>query len=388
MNDLRTIIEGFSNDAEGTGQAMVELSVHTSGTVVSSRSMPTAPARKRSKVSKPRIRKTCYVCVPYGRKRPLHRPGNVEIDFDALYYETIKPAVERAGYVAYRGDEPELGGIIQRTMIRLVADSDVMIADMTNWSPNVLYQIGLRHALRRRTTILIGAEWERIPYDLSHFARIPYQLAGERPTADEQRILAAAIAVTLDRRVRSNVTDSLVHDGHVLASGASFAEFLALPPQHVRYETKLGQFRREASFEKSVFIMTKFPEGEAAKAAELRRVIKTVKDSIKAAGFVPRIASERMYFDDVWSNVELYLLGCRYGVAIVEGHYLPELNPNVAMEWGWMRGLGKDVLFLVEKKAHKYIRADWSGLIRREFSWREPHETIPRHVRAWLESRV
>jgi hypothetical protein len=58
------------------------------------------------------------------------------------------------------------------------------------------------------------------------------------------------------------------------------------------------------------------------------------------------------------------------------------------MEWGWMRGLGKDVLFLVEKKAHKYIRADWSGLIRREFSWREPHETIPRHVRAWLESRV
>ena len=53
-----------------------------------------------------------------------------------------------------------------------------------------------------------------------------------------------------------------------------------------------------------------------------------------------------------------------------------------------MRGLGKDVLFLVEKKAHKYIRADWSGLIRREFSWREPRETIPRHVRAWLESRM
>jgi hypothetical protein len=350
--------------------------------------MRNAPARKRSKVSTPRIHKTCYVCVPYGRKRPLRRPGNVEIDFDALYYETLKPAVERAGYVAYRGDEPELGGIIQRTMIRLVADSDVMIADMTNWSPNVLYQVGLRHALRRRTTILIGADWETIPYDLSHFARIPYQLAGERPTPDEQRILADAIAVTLDRRVRSSVTDSLVHDGHVLASGASFAEFLALPPQHVRYETKLGQFRREASFEKSVFIMTKFPEGAAAKAAELTRVIKTVKDSIKAAGFVPRIASERMYFDDVWSNVELYLLGCRYGVAIVEGHYLPELNPNVAMEWGWMRGLGKDVLFLVEKKAHKYIRADWSGLIRREFSWREPRETIPRHVRAWLESRV
>ena len=68
-----------------------------------------------------------------------------------------------------------------------------------------------------------------------------------------------------------------------------------------------------------------------------------------------------VYFDDVWSNVELYLLGCRYGIAIVEDRFKPELNPNVAMEWGWMRGLGKDVLFLVEKQAHKFVSADWSA---------------------------
>jgi hypothetical protein len=350
--------------------------------------MPTAGMRRTSKRSVVKPRKTCYVCLPFGTKSSLRRPVDVPVDFNALYYETIKPAVASAGYDVYRGDEPELGGIIQRTMIRLVADSDVMIADMTCWSPNVLYQIGLRHALRRRTTIMIGAEWEQIPYDLSHFARVPYQLAAERPTPVEQKRLTAAIATTLKNRVRSNVTDSLVHDGHVLASGGSFAELLALPPQHVRYETKLGQFRREASFEKSVFIMTKFPEGKTANTAELSRVIATVQQSISAAGFVPRIASERMYFDDVWSNVELYLLGCRYGVAIVEGRYRPELNPNVAMEWGWMRGLGKDVLFLVEERAHKYLRADWSGLIQQEFSWREPRKTIPHHVRAWLESRA
>jgi hypothetical protein len=272
-------------------------------------------------------------------------------------------------------------------MIRLVADSDVMIAELTCWSPNVLYQIGLRHALRRRTTILMGAVWEPIPYDLSHFARIPYQLTGEKPTAGEQEGLAKTIAVTLKRRASSTATDSLVHDGQVLASGATFSELMALPPQHLRYESKLGQFRREASFEKSVFIMTKFPEGESQRARELSAVIKTVQRAISAAGFVPRIASERMYFDDVWSNVELYLLGCRYGVAIVEGRFKPELNPNVAMEWGWMRGLGKDVLFLVEKQANKFVRADWSGLIRQEFSWNEPRQTIPHHVRGWLESR-
>ena len=65
----------------------------------------------------------------------------------------------------------------------------------------------------------------------------------------------------MKRRTQSTSTDSLVHDGQVLASGGSFTELLTLPPQHLRYETKLGQFRREATFEKSVFIMTKFPEG-------------------------------------------------------------------------------------------------------------------------------
>jgi hypothetical protein len=37
--------------------------------------------------------------------------------------------------------------------------------------------------------------------------------------------------------------------------------------------------------------------------------------------------------EQLWDNVELYLLGCRRGIAIVEDKYLPELNPNVAMDW-------------------------------------------------------
>jgi hypothetical protein len=120
--------------------------------------MANAP-RRTARLRRPRARKTCYVCLPFGRKDAVRRPQPGAIDFDALYQYGIKPVVEAAGYACYRGDEPELGGIIQRSMIRLVADSDVMIADITTHSPNVLYQIGLRHALRRRTTILIGAQW-------------------------------------------------------------------------------------------------------------------------------------------------------------------------------------------------------------------------------------
>jgi hypothetical protein len=36
----------------------------------------------------------------------------------------------------------------------------------------------------------------------------------------------------------------------------------------------------------------------------------------------------------LWDDVELYLLGCSKGVAILEDCYEPELYPNVAMGSG------------------------------------------------------
>jgi hypothetical protein len=83
--------------------------------------------------------------------------------------------------------------------------------------------------------------------------------------------------------------------------------------------------------------MTKFPDAgkPAALNAELMAVIQAVCDAVAGRGYVARLASDTPYHNILWDNVELYLLGCKRGVAIVEDKYLPELNPNVAMEWGW-----------------------------------------------------
>ncbi len=94
---------------------------------------------------------------------------------------------------------------------------------------------------------------------------------------------------------------------------------------------------------------------------------------------------EEKYHELLWDNVELYLLGCSRGIAILEDQYKSELNPNVAMEWGWMRGMGKEVLCLVEKRFN-HPRADWSGLIEDYFSWENPEETINPIVQNWLKT--
>jgi hypothetical protein len=54
------------------------------------------------------------------------------------------------------------------------------------------------------------------------------------------------------------------------------------------------------------------------------------------------------------------------------------------MEWGWMRGMGRDILPLVEKD-FAYQRADWGGLIESRFEWDNPEASIRAAITAWLK---
>jgi len=164
-------------------------------------------------------------------------------------------------------------------------------------------------------------------------------------------------------------------------------EMVEFPPQHLRHGQLLAQFHGVATFEKSVFVMTKFPDPKKPKIvdAQLAAVIQAVRDAVESCGYVARLASDSHYHNILWDNVELYLLGCKRGIAIVEDKYLPELNPNVAMEWGWMRGMGRNVLYLVEKD-FKNQRADWGGLIESAFDWANPGPEIKSGVEAWLKN--
>jgi hypothetical protein len=128
--------------------------------------------------------------------------------------------------------------------------------------------------------------------------------------------------------------------------------------------------------------MTKYPDADdhGDQATKLESVIALVEDTLRAAGLVPRVARDALYHNSVWDNVELHALGCCIGVAIAESQYRPEFNPNVAMEWGWMRGMGRPVIFLVEKDFK--LRADVEGAVRVSFDWKDPNETVPAAIKS------
>ena len=165
-------------------------------------------------------------------------------------------------------------------------------------------------------------------------------------------------------------------------------EFAHFPHWHARHAQFLDDFAKKGNFEDSVFIMTKYPDPKnpAVTDPQLQKVIEAVSTAVAANRYVPRIASDKDYHMQVWDNVELHLLGCRRGIAIVQDKVKSEMNPNVAIEWGWMLGLDRRVLYLVEK-SFEQERADWKGMIKYEFDWINPAPDINAAVKKFLPAK-
>lgn len=158
---------------------------------------------------------------------------------------------------------------------------------------------------------------------------------------------------------------------------------LKVPPWHSRHRTALGAFLKEGDSESSVFVMTKFPEGDGELDQRLNGIIELVRTGLAERGKLARLATGARFHEWLWDEVEIHLLGCATGIAIVEDRYRPELNPNVAMEWGWMRAMGKRVHFLRERDfAHG--RADLGGLRAWDFDWNAPEAGIETALTEWF----
>jgi hypothetical protein len=115
-----------------------------------------------------------FAAMPFGQKT---EPGGARVvDFDALYDRCIKPAAEGAGIEVIRADEETLGGIIHRPMYERLLLAEIVVADLTFANANVFYELGVRHAARPRSTILIFAKIGQLPFDVAPIRAIPYEL--------------------------------------------------------------------------------------------------------------------------------------------------------------------------------------------------------------------
>jgi tetratricopeptide (TPR) repeat protein len=115
----------------------------------------------------------CFVLMPFGRKPD--GTGRV-IDFDAVYQQVIAPAVAAADMDGIRADEEQIGGTIHKPMFERLMLCDFAVADVTGANPNVYYELGIRHALRPSSTVILFAAGTALPFDLASQRGTPYDL--------------------------------------------------------------------------------------------------------------------------------------------------------------------------------------------------------------------
>ncbi len=92
----------------------------------------------------------------------------------ANVYETIKEIVEKKGYIVKRADEEIFSGSIVQAIWDLIRVSDLIVVDITGYTPNVFYELGMAHAFGKKTLILIYDQYGKAPKD------IPFDIKVER----------------------------------------------------------------------------------------------------------------------------------------------------------------------------------------------------------------
>jgi hypothetical protein len=84
----------------------------------------------------------------------------------------IAPAANECGYRALRADKISEPGIITSQVIQHLVEDPLVIADLTDWNPNVFYELAVRHAVRKPVVQIIQAG-QKIPFDVAGTRTIP-----------------------------------------------------------------------------------------------------------------------------------------------------------------------------------------------------------------------
>jgi hypothetical protein len=107
------------------------------------------------------IKNSCFVVMPFN---PL---------FKTEYEDIIQPAITELGLECVRGDEIYSQQRIMDDIWESIKSCRLVIAELTTRNPNVLYEIGLAHAIGK-PVIIITRNADDVPFDLKDLRYLFY----------------------------------------------------------------------------------------------------------------------------------------------------------------------------------------------------------------------
>lgn len=172
-----------------------------------------------------------FVVMPFGEK-PIEigtdKNGAVlKIDFDKVYDDLLRPALVDAGCDVKRADEESIAGDIRTQVLFELVTADIVVADVSTPNANVFYELGIRHGVSPRGTLLLNGQWSPLrPFDIAPERSFSYKgaLFGTTPPPDRDDQLKT------ERKRLATVLSNAVTDDHQTESSPLYAQLQGLKP--------------------------------------------------------------------------------------------------------------------------------------------------------------
>lgn len=115
--------------------------------------------------------KNCFVIIGYGKKTSYINGKVRVLDLDETYNILIKPVFDALNISCYRAIDKNVNGSIDKLMLKEIKNAHIAIADISTLNANVMWELGVRHALQPQYTIMMceKEQMSAIPFDVNSF---------------------------------------------------------------------------------------------------------------------------------------------------------------------------------------------------------------------------
>lgn len=110
-------------------------------------------------------------------------------EFDDLYSDVIVPICDEFNIDCIRSDEFCNSTPILNDITTSIEEAQLIIVDITHDNPNVFYELGYSHALKKETILICDKNRSKLPFDVSNYRTLFYEntISGKRKLEEKLR---------------------------------------------------------------------------------------------------------------------------------------------------------------------------------------------------------
>ena len=174
--------------------------------------MPGKAAEKRDE----KKQKTCFVIMPFSDPEG-YEPGH----FRNVYEHTFAPAIREAGYDPLRIDDNIVSSLIHGKMMNELVTAPMVLCDLSTNNPNVLYELGIRHAFDLPVVLVQESGQDRI-FDIAGITSVEYHRSRlYEEVIQDQKLITKAIRQTANAKDKYSIMNLVnLHAASLADSGS------------------------------------------------------------------------------------------------------------------------------------------------------------------------